>query len=770
MLNKVEKLTEIYKNGVSVNDIQEIANTLKINVIVKDLLERTITDIKCEKDPLRTFKYENSRLNHVEKIIDDNDPVYVYKVKLKEILLEQVKNNNAVSYRGTFDEPKYVYTNGKPYCLFDKDNLAIQEFNHTPIDELDNTINSFKIYKDDDVEKFNFIKKSCLYSSHMFFNIPYDNLRIDSYDEQNNYKRLAFDRPDYIEYDMKKAYSQYVKCNEYIGFPNVMTPIVNLENKTIDFIRDKLGYFNVSINTLHCNENTKLFLNKLGLHHNNTYNLSTPEILFYEKHKMSFVFHSGSYSFKPIHFTIPTELFENRRYCKWAGKLGSCSDFDTIRLLCNDDISNILAIDHKLYKNDSFNIDYKTGKIINDDMKYNEFIVRKQRNNISTLSHIAGFITAYTRLNIYNKLFQMDYDKVICYKLDSIVCEKGIYDNLFDDIWHNDKKPNLNFYSGDYIYPTDDIVKSEYNFTDHKYLLTGKGGTGKTHSVLSNNKNVLISAKIWRIVCSHANTYDCLPISINQLLGINCKKYNHVPSTLFIDEITMISNEEGEKINELYPYSQIFFAGDVEIIDDKVYNYQCKLMNTTIFKNYEGFTKIHYEKSYRCKDDKLLTIIHKIRKMMKGTKFNPKVINDYGLSLFSNVINIAELKTLYNPEIDWVLCSIRNGERSQTQKYLEYFKENNIPCKWRRHKHTTTDIRKKLEGKDIRLNGEITYDKPEDDNKYVETASYTIHSFQGETIKSPSKLFLDRNYLFTPDQLYTAISRVEYLHQIYIVN
>ena len=74
--------------------------------------------------------------------------------------------------------------------------------------------------------------------------------------------------------------------------------------------------------------------------------------------------------------------------------------------------------------------------------------------------------------------------------------------------------------------------------------------------------------------------------------------------------------------------------------------------------------------------------------------------------------------------------------------------------------------------------GGIIFDKPDENYKqrtgdmkakdadYEVRHAYTIHSIQGETAKH--NLFIDAR-MMEAEAIYTALSRAEYLHQIYFV-
>ena len=67
------------------------------------------------------------------------------------------------------------------------------------------------------------------------------------------------------------------------------------------------------------------------------------------------------------------------------------------------------------------------------------------------------------------------------------------------------------------------------------------------------------------------------------------------------------------------------------------------------------------------------------------------------------------------------------------------------------------------------LVGEIIYDPVDVTKRLEKRHGFTIHGFQGITVKTPDRLFIDSDKIFCPRQLYTALSRVEHLEQIHIL-
>ena len=154
---------------------------------------------------------------------------------------------------------------------------------------------------------------------------------------------------------------------------------------------------------------------------------------------------------------------------------------------------------------------------------------------------------------------------------------------------------------------------------------------------------------------------------------------------------------------------------------------------------------------------------------MKKTKFNNKKILDYVLKEFKDRITTEQhLIDTYDYKKDWVLVSVTNDTnrtKSQTEYYTNLLKGKKYLCV----KHDRTQIYNKLNGLAASLVGEISYDLIKPSKRYELRDAFTIHGFQGITIKEPEKLYIDTNYIFCARQLYTALSRVEHLKQIHLI-
>lgn len=755
LLKKCCKYIDIFKKGIDKENLQNVSDDMGLGFTIRDFIKYKYINISPKnKKKLRTFEYINTQINHVEELLCNDDMILIKNInEMKSILKNLIINDSYVYIKGTYQNPRLIYTNDKIYKYDDENNNIIFDFNN------EKGLNKFKLYKDDDPELFKFILEGVNYSNHILFN------------NQSNNNELH-------EYDLKQAYTKYKDYNGYIGFPNVMTPVLKLENWNVELCKKYIGYYEVSVKINKYNK----YYDKLGIFNGYTYILSSVEILLFSKYGCEFIFIAGSYSYKPFDFDIKDSLLmENKRYAKWAGMLHMINEFDTTRLYTNDLMAGIVANRYKVVKNNNFNkiIDNGNFKIDNEKINKNEYIISLKKKNVGTLSHIGGFITAYTRCHILEKVFNIPIENIYGIKLDSIVCY-GKY-NIFNEYWHIDKhlekgkNISINFSWGNHMFNSIGKLWEYSNFYYEQYLiLTGCGGSGKTHTILSNRPNTFYISRMWRLICEKMKEYKTKGLTINQLIGDECKKYfedKPYPSCILLDELNMYEKNNIEEVIKQFPYSQVILAGDVEIINNQIIYFQCDLMNITQFNNFEKFKIVKFYKNYRCKDNILLDKINTFRNKMIEYNFNLynllKIFKDLFKDYFVDINFVCQS---YNYKFDWVLCSTKNEKYDghiPVSKYLTSLLNGN---KYRCLFHNTGDVMKRLNGENVNLRGEIIIDPAESliCKKYEKTDAFTIHSVQGITIKNPNKLFIDINNIFDVRQLYTAVSRVEYGNQLFI--
>jgi hypothetical protein len=372
-----------------------------------------------------------------------------------------------------------------------------------------------------------------------------------------------------------------------------------------------------------------------------------------------------------------------------------------------------------------------------------EICIRTRKNNINTLTHVSAFILAYQRLSLIEQLIEMDFDK-----LQSIYVD-GIYyiDHDFK-VLDTFQEGNCESYSSMHIKNKDFITqifvckpKIEYQTFRENHaseLWTGCGGSGKTHHNLVDFGFVkpVFCSPSHKLCASKRNEYDCDVMTTQLLLSesiSNPKSRYLYYNTFVIDEVSMMTNNEKEKILEKLDGCKVIMCGDV--------GYQIPAWTGTPFKE-EGFEYYkHLTENYRVvKGDPLLDILNDVRDCIKNGKH---------ISLSIPSVDSNYLERYYKRE-DIILTY--SGKTRD--KYTELFKS--IP-KWY------------IENSNVHFHGEIFIqdEKPEGE-KVVVRHGFTCASIQGETAKGT--IWIDMECMNNKHVLYTALSRAKRLSQIKFVS
>jgi hypothetical protein len=200
-------------------------------------------------------------------------------------------------------------------------------------------------------------------------------------------------------------------------------------------------------------------------------------------------------------------------------------------------------------------------------------------------------------------------------------------------------------------------------------------------------------------------------------------------------------------ITHYFPYSKLIIAND---INKKGRPYQLSL-EKNIYKIPDDYHITEFTTNYRIKCDKLKLLALKVRNLI-----------DLGLPALKLIeeniqrITRTELINLYNYKTDYILTSLKKGYDEHTNYVEQYSTLFNSP------KFLIT------QNKHPYFNGQITLD-PDLKIQKEQRDSFTAHAIQGQTIKNPSKIFIDTRNLFDINQIYVMISRAEYISQIFLI-
>jgi hypothetical protein len=292
-------------------------------------------------------------------------------------------------------------------------------------------------------------------------------------------------------------------------------------------------------------------------------------------------------------------------------------------------------------------------------------------------------------------------------------------------------------------------------------VLTGAGGTGKSHSVLQNGT----IPKVLYVVPTHILgrkmklKTGCEYTTIHKLIGVKLKEGSsetektrsyrdefREPACIFIDELTMIEKSWIDKAIEMYPNSKIFIAGDV----DTNQWYQCRNGYTGNFSKVWMPTAAHhivdYTTDYRAKDQDLKDLKLAIRAEMKRI-FTGETVDIARMRIF--------IKDYISKHACLKSCSFEEG--------ASMFLKGDI---WIAGTQKTNKLllEKGVSSGYINKYKEIITEEEEGAEK---RGSFTTHSFQGLTLES-ERVFISLDF-FEYAMLYTSISRVCNINQLVII-
>jgi len=728
VLNGLDEMEQKYINGVDENNINEVCNKLQIDIVIeKPLCDLKFIECKSIKKALKKFRFLNTRLNHVEVVNNDT---------IKHTLNEYVSTDKPTNLtRKELRDLKKQLEDQNTYHTFHRDNQGLSKINtlngvyalknemsevFTKF-EIDNNLINCKIDDIDDKDLSKFVNHGTHYNATTDFK-----------------NVLDFDVNDIFHIDMKKAYTNFYKCNFYEGFLGKITDF-----RLTDKIEGVGLYLITDLKIV--NDKLKMYNDKMKIYKsNNVY--TSAELTFLKSFDSSFTIVGGCWGVKPLDFRFNEEMLNgkteegNSYYAIWCGKCDS----------------------HYLQSKTWINGDYNFACVIKENTsgqvetyKEDEICIKYDKKHNYHLGHITAFITAYQRLNVLEQLFKIDYDNIIR------VCVDGIYtinevNECVNAFRHKNDIKDKTFSNGagdSYIsnlnYETDEIISIQGEKRKHnkKELHIGAGGNGKTHRNLTDKGfiKLLYVSPSWKLARNKQNEYKSnvsvwarLITEDVEMIGF-IKRYNNV---LLIDEVSMLSEHQKEKIFEIYDDMKIVFCGDLGFQLPTITGEE---MTPT------GFDEIiQNDTNYRTNDADLLELLRVLRQMISYDlncyEINKFVIDEF--KRFNRIITKEELLKKYD-----VNDMILTGTNETKDVYTEMFKHiEKYYCKENNRLYCNGDI--------------IIGEKP--DCKCELRHAYTTHSIQGET--AHHNLFIDASKMFDSRMFYTALSRAKRLDQIYIIS
>lgn len=773
-IKKINEYMIQYKDGIPQDELQSVCDKLQISIHIDlpNLFNKDATLLSCEsnKKPLKIFKYINTRIDHLElndcKSLDSYVEV-ADKYEMQQLEYTLNKNNNFYFYKYDKFGATKIYTHDKIYKLESKYEKVVAEFIQN------NNLNDYKIDHLDNPSLSNF----CL-----------DAVKTNgTIDFVKSISRIKKD--DCTHIDMRRAYTKSKDCPYYKG----------ILGKITDYrLTDKImgtGLYEI-VNVIVNNP----LLKKLNFIFNNQI-YTNAELEYFKDNGVDFKIIGGCWG-----STIDIDFGDGeedddlmygrdgdgpRFYCKWFGCLILHDKYNRYKFKCNTETYAKLYTD--IMENDD-----RVGCIyFNERTEYSDEygVIEYEKRKVYHQAQIAAFITSYQRISILEQLKKIDYKNLVR------VCVDGIYfkhqDITLDTNFnYKENKTFENKASKKYCIECD--PEDYYEFcntarTNNQYEFhKGAGGTGKTHHNLTDKgfNKILFVAPSWKLARRKQEDYGCDSTCFYHLLTEDPEIWRNLYrlySVLVIDEVSMLSNHNKNRIINRFKDHKIIFCGDVNYQLDPVYSpfeYENNLIGNfkpeyieyyfidtndndkeiIMEKGHEiqfldqscingnmkkRIVKIHtitHETMHRCKCPKLKHNLLLLRKIM-STRSIDRIRPDELECLIKNKL-ISKENIDYNME-DYIITNTHKKKDGYSEKYKDmkkyYVKQNS---------------------RDF-CNGQIIFNEKPNGVSSEIRHGFTIHSLQGETAEN--KLFIDINGITSLKMLYTAISRVKYWNQLVFI-
>jgi hypothetical protein len=780
VLDRCERLAALHAAGIPESAIEDAAKSLRVRVAVCDVFGDNRREFNASATWAKRFVYRNVRWNHLE-------------VCTSEWTLE------AIPYRALEDLRASLKEAGKSY-LVRKHPSGLTTQLDTPdgrfvLEDPDRAV--FQAARDAyflDGAAVDAIKEpqlatltaaGCRVTSHANIGAPSED-----------------DPEDYSVLDMKAAYTRGADTGAYYqGYLHTISDVRRLMLTGLParaHLHAHPGLYCVDdVQSYECSEAVDFYLTELKLFSSRSIVLPSPELLFLWDAGVRFRVRTGAWG--PCLPAIDWEklgllkagagpLFQGTTLYKvWCGQLGHSNQ--GVKRLWFPGTPQWAAYlraqghDALFYDADS------------------DICVQRPAKRSPSNHPTFAFITSYVRINVLQKLLTFPHEGVRAVQLDGIVHACPLPDGAATALW----RPKLmipsdriseysaaGWYGFDRGYDDSWITAGPSAITKPVTFLEGAGGSGKSHSVLSDPgfRDVLFAAPMWSLVCFMSRRYGRAGTTVHRLAGefldeetgkkTKCRAYHEensrYPAVVFVDEATMVDARMLQAVLELYRgRSKIIIAGDIRVTGVPASKppiwFQCR-NRTAVFdpRTTAGCALVSYGEDYRATGP-LVDLKRKLRDAMVevflGSSaedpgddvLDARLVAQSVLSLFAaNVTTVERCAAEYVPG-DTILV----GTHELADGWTDALKGRDE--RYRIARHTAADVKAAQEGHEAYLTGDITRKKTPCG---VFTLAFTIHSFQGKTF-SDGRLWIDARRVWDYAMLYTAISRCQRLEQIRIM-
>ena len=731
IINKIEKKWRpTFINGFDEDKIDDLCKDINVNIKVDLPFKNSNTQMIQSignKQPLKIFKFINTRFNHVNEMVSDSSKF------IKNISIESYDDMNKL-YKWYIDNGKFAICNKNSTGGIIKINTLTEIYTYT--DKYIKTVMEFEKNNNINMYKLDYIKDNevCKFIDHsIHFNTVCQFIKT-----QDNDLEL-----DHI--DQKQAYTQFKECDEYIGFLGNVTDFRKCDK---DFALNNIGIYKIK-NIKFFDNKMKFYNDEMKIYKNNCVYPSS-DLLFLNKYA-NFDVEGGCYGIRFDFDFDPTMTYYKidkiPYYAKYVGSISKISEYKSFYMNGNKKyFQNMLA--H--VKNTKISYDNETKQA---QISY-------KKDYIPYKCHIASFILSYQRLHMLKQLMEMNSYRIIRVVTDGIYYYK--HDFKINDTFRVKEVDDINklaFYNECDKYSTNTIKYTGefYNSMDHHRInyYYGEAGTGKSYSLMSDLGfvKVLYVAPPWKLCRQMKKDFPFGDVTVlARIINDTEESFNILSNynVIIFDEVSQYTEKDKISIFKKCKHHKIFFVGDV--------GFQLPPASGSVMKINPQWYQKEFLINHRIQCEDLRALCSQLRIFISKGK-SSKFINAYVLKNYKNKC-IEDINN-YCHTSDYILCS--KNKCNKHHKIDCDCDGLNYALQWtKKFEHLDKYL---VKANSLKYsNGDIVFEKVP--NSFL-CHAYSVHSVQGETMRD--KIFIDMRNLFCPQMLYTAISRARRLDQLYFI-
>ena len=819
---KIKDLNDkFFKSGVKYEDIQTIANTLNINIIVKNKLG-DIMHTSEKKLKTKTIEIVSPHINHVEFIKDNN----ITKKDKELIMIDDLQthyenNNSSFKYFKKdkndellyyFDETKLYYKpfikndtimNKDKYFIYDDQsyyenkfnddnninfNIISKNDNEYVFNEINNSVhhindhtfnsnlqieNEFvksKLDEDIDDNKYEYI--NCLYETIRILNaggVSKDDVRyknalneIDEYDD-TDHNQIYYKNNNYTTYDNNKCFVGFIHqkspANKYYNEYKIPSNKYNAYNIINDLTYDEIQSIlsKTAIIKITNIKYNNKVVKELG-YFKDDHNYTSAILKYCLDHKLiEFKMTQIIEFFDKNEISFSDEIINGKYYNKIIG------------LMSHINTNNSTSFQFKNYDDIADLLYFSSDKISTYNIDKKIITINQENTNIFNKSHISSFILSYSFINILDVIKDIEYDNIIYVKCDAVTVKQKLNITTNKEIggWKIEEskklftKSNINTYIN---IKNNESENKLFNYSSDKILykkynfISGGAGCGKTSRFL---KAFDTDERVY-------NSLLLLPT--NELLYGLQKNYPEIDMMTYQSFLTHQQN--------VSKYTNIILD-EVTMIGKKDFEKIIKMIdfykqNIFVIGDYD----IENKKSYQLQpinDDHFYEDINKTHQVYyKHLTVNYRQGSDIKFTKFLNSVR--------GKDNEYIKKAIMNNKDFTKIKYNDVVKNYKLGDKILSSVHQFIDkINKDIKPIDGKM--QVLYKSTSGDHAKNETAiinesdfnkehhkigyCQTAHTAQGQTYDN--YVYININNLFCDNILYVMMSRAKTSGQLRII-